>query len=138
MACLDRRKTVFRGGSGWEDADELIGRVAESTQWDEDQVGGNDDNGIPIPAQPVMLTGVSYCWETKVHPDPRCEQLKLLAQVARHRIAFRESNVCSDLAFFFDFCSLYQQPRTWLFLNFACVCLFGFLFPFSSIIFMHI
>ena len=114
-------------GAGWG-ADELIGRVAESTDWIEAMLGGNDDNGIPIPEQPVVLTGVSYCWETKVHPDPRREQLNLLAQVARQRIEARDANPCSDLALFFDFCSLYQQTRTWLFLNFVCVFCLGFWF----------
>ena len=108
-APLPRRQDL-PPGAGW-DADELMTRVPEMTAWEE------DDFGDLVPEQPVVGIGVSYCWETKVHPDPRREQLKLLARVATLRIQYRKQNPCTDLAVFFDFSSLFQRERTWLFVR---------------------
>ena len=97
------RRQDLPPAAGW-DADELMERMPRTTAW---KFG---DRGLH--KEPVVGVGVSYCWETKVHPDPRREQLKLLARVARSRTQYRQHNPCSDLAVFFDFCSLFQSART--------------------------
>lgn len=54
----------------------------------------------------------SLTWVTPQHPDPDAEQLALLARVASARIKYREQNPIDDTAMFFDWCCLYQNPRS--------------------------
>ena len=57
MACLDRRKTVFRGGEGWEDADEVsisFWHPKEFWYGDSHRVG---DHSLPVPIKRIRTSG---------------------------------------------------------------------------------
>mmetsp|Transcript_14331 Transcript_14331/g.28567 ORF Transcript_14331/g.28567 Transcript_14331/m.28567 type:complete len:128 (+) Transcript_14331:156-539(+) len=59
------------------------------------------------------IVSLSYCWQSKEHPDPRCEQLLLLPGYIRWIMANRgKYGKEPDFVLFIDFFSLYQGART--------------------------
>lgn len=63
----------------------------------------------PEDALKAPIVAISYCWLTPEHPDPRCQQLRVIASVIDH---WNRSYPDKDLAVFIDWCSLYQEPRS--------------------------
>merc|ERR1712046_264655 len=60
----------------------------------------------------VHIIALSYCWLTKAHPDPEGEQLRSLVAAIEARQSVPALRKFYKLAFFIDWCSLYQEPRS--------------------------
>jgi len=58
------------------------------------------------------IVAVSHTWATPQHPDPKGKQLTALGGVAEQWLKSREDASKGDFAVFFDWCSLYQEPRS--------------------------
>lgn len=59
----------------------------------------------------VQLVALSYCWLSPGHPDPHGHQLQTVGRIIGQRLD-EITMPLDDLAFFIDWCSLYQRPRT--------------------------
>jgi len=64
----------------------------------------------------VRIVALSLCWASAAHPDPEGEQFRFIADMVKKRLAHADvvTNlpIFENLAMFWDWCSLYQQPRT--------------------------
>jgi len=60
----------------------------------------------------LPLVAVSHTWATPQHPDPQGEQFSLLGGMAEQWMKSREDAGKGDFAVFFDWCSVYQEPRS--------------------------
>ena len=59
------------------------------------------------------IIAVSHCWRTKAHPDPEGKTTRMLqAQLETKWELFTGRRKFSDVGIFFDWCSLWQTPRT--------------------------
>ena len=68
-------------------------------------MSGND-GGFPIVA-------LSYCWLTKNHPDPQGELLLILVELVELVLeSCEDGGLGKEVAFFIDWCSLFQEPRS--------------------------
>jgi len=75
------------------------------------------DPGVLIPrlARPyrrIKIVALSYSWLTQDHPDPLGQHLDLLVRAIKQWMAYFTVEFSWELAFFIDWCSLYQEPRT--------------------------
>lgn len=64
------------------------------------------DAGRHLP--PTKVVAISYCWHRLEHPDPEGVQLQAIAALTRS--ALEDLGSAVDLAIFWDFCSLFQEP----------------------------
>ena len=59
------------------------------------------------------IIAVSHCWRTKAHPDPEGKTTRMLQeQLAKVWSDFMGVREFSDVGIFFDWCPLWQTPRT--------------------------
>uniref|UniRef100_A0A7S4Q371 Uncharacterized protein n=1 Tax=Alexandrium monilatum TaxID=311494 RepID=A0A7S4Q371_9DINO len=87
------------------------------SDFDENKLFGMevDDLGkvwlMDVPEGGVVVVAISYGWLSPTHPDPEGHHLRTLSGLVRHFLAVL-STYGLRLALFFDYCSLYQKPRT--------------------------
>ncbi|MEM7648173.1 MAG: hypothetical protein AAF283_03285, partial [Cyanobacteria bacterium P01_A01_bin.70] len=59
------------------------------------------------------IIAVSHCWRTQAHPDPEGVTTRVLQeQLEKVWDRFAKYDEFSDVGLFFDWCSLWQSPRT--------------------------
>mmetsp|Transcript_52875 Transcript_52875/g.141278 ORF Transcript_52875/g.141278 Transcript_52875/m.141278 type:complete len:498 (-) Transcript_52875:144-1637(-) len=82
--------------------------------WKPANLGYNNHGGVifdRVSKEKVAVIAVSHHWQNPTHPDPECAHLRCLA---RGLHAFHQNGTwgASQSAVFFDWCSLFQEPRT--------------------------
>jgi len=60
--------------------------------------------------RPHKVVAISHCWLRREHPDPHGEQLAIVSKLIERRMQDVGPGV--DLAVFWDYCSLFQEPRS--------------------------
>ena len=75
--------------------------------------------GHRFEAKPLPIVAVSHWWRTKAHPDPKADTLKVVALQLNYLLTerFSSGSTCKemglrDFGVFFDYGSLFQEPRT--------------------------
>lgn len=115
-AALERQDTVLIRGS-WlvafceNDGCQLPRRqdIPAEAIWDADEL-------FPYPGTEISggkeIVAISHCWCTAEHPDPDGVQLKNLVQFIKEWVVVQHGLLTDRIAFFLDWCSLPQEPRT--------------------------
>ena len=65
---------------------------------------------LRFPALPLIA--VSHYWRSKAHPDPEGVTCALIAAALKTQWHHYEARGVSEVAVFFDWCSLWQEPRS--------------------------
>ncbi len=86
-------------------------------------ISADELQAIPAPRGRVAVGAVSYCWETRAHPDPLghmlmavgaaldyCAKLKGQTYGRAHHSGDAYTEFPEEMGVFIDFCSLFQHP----------------------------